>query len=135
MNAFIADLTNQPGEFAKVTEAIAIKGIDITAFSGVASGGSGTVALCTNDEAGTRRALNEAHVKWHEVELVRVSLANKPGALADATRRLANSGINVEAALPIGMAGDKVIVAFATDDPAKTRSVLGERVAVGASSH
>ena len=34
MNAFIVDLENKPAELAKVAEAIAEKGIDITGFSG-----------------------------------------------------------------------------------------------------
>src|SRR6266436_4472948 len=58
MNIFIVDLKHQPGELAKATEAIAQKGINVTAFSGVTCGGSGTIALLTSDDAGTRRALN-----------------------------------------------------------------------------
>ena len=41
MNVFIVELQNQPGELARVTEAVAAKGIDIRAFSGVTSGGTG----------------------------------------------------------------------------------------------
>jgi hypothetical protein len=134
MNVFIADLKNQPGELANVTEAISSKGIDITAFSGLASGGTGTVALVTTDDAGTRRALSEAHVKAHEVELVTTTPANRPGSLAEVARRLANAGINVEAAFPTRMADGQMALAFATDNPVKARSLLGERVPVGASS-
>ena len=43
MNAFIVDLKNKPAELAKVTEAIAQKGIDITGFSGSTCGDNGTV--------------------------------------------------------------------------------------------
>ncbi|MGH2407116.1 MAG: hypothetical protein ACRDF7_03410 [Candidatus Limnocylindrales bacterium] len=133
MNVFITDLRNQPGELAKVTEAIAAKGIDITAFGAVATGTTGTVALVTNDEAGTRRALNEAHIKTHEVELVTAPVPNGAGSLADVSRRLANLGINVEAAFPTRTPDGQWAIAFATSDPAKARSMLGERVAVGAS--
>jgi hypothetical protein len=47
-------------------------------------------------------------------------------------RRLADAGINIEAALPTGMEGGKVSVAFATDDPSKARQLIGQQVAVGA---
>lgn len=125
MNAFIVELTNKPGELARVTEAIAQKGINIEGFAGATAGGAGTVVIVTNDEAGTRRALGEAGAKAREVELVMASLDHVPGSLAAAARKLADAGINIEAAMPTGMAGDKVTVSFATDNPAKTREILG----------
>ena len=76
MNIFILDLKHQPGELAKATEAIAKKGIDITAFSGVTCGGSGTVALLTNDEVGARRALTEAGYHARELEVVTTTFGN-----------------------------------------------------------
>ena len=124
MNAFIVDLSNQPGELAKITEAIAHKGINITSFSGVTCGGSGAIALLTNDEAGTRRALGDAGYRAREIEVVTASLEHRPGTLAEVARKLADAGINIEAALPTGMVGSNVTVAFATDQPAKARSLL-----------
>ena len=59
------------------------------------------------------------------------SLENKPGTLAEATGKLAKAGINIEAAMPVGMAGDKVSLAFATDQPAKAREVLSSLNAPG----
>ena len=125
MNVFIVGLKDQPGELARVAEAVARKGIDITAFSGVTWGGNGTVALLTSDEASTRAALSEGGFDVREVEVATVSLENKPGSLAAAARKLADAGINLEAALPTGMAGATVMVAFATDQPARAQSVLG----------
>jgi hypothetical protein len=125
MNAFIVDLMNKPGELARLTEAIAQKGINITGFAGATAGGAGTVVLVTNDEAGTRNALSEKGFRAREMELVMASLANTPGSLAAAAKKLGDAGINVEAALPTGMSGDNVSIAFATDQPAKARELLG----------
>ncbi len=125
MTLFLIDLKDQPGELARVAEAIADKGINIEAVSGLASGGNGTVAIMTNDEAGTRSALSEAGCQTREVEIATASLEHKPGTLAGAARKLADAGINIIAALPIGMAEGKVGVAFATDQPAKAREILG----------
>ena len=125
MNAFIVELTNKPGELARVTEAIAQKGINIEGFAGATAGGAGTVVIVTNDDAGTRRALSDAGTNAREVELVMASLDHVPGSLAAATRKLADAGINIEAAMPTGMTGDKVTVSFATDNPAKAREILG----------
>lgn len=131
MNAFIVDLTNKPGELARVADAIAQKGINIEAFAGATAGGAGSVVLVTNDEAGTRRALADAGCTSREVELVMASLEHAPGSLAAATKKLADAGINIEAAMPTGMAGDKVTVSFATDNPAKAREILGASQAAG----
>ena len=125
MNVFIVELNDQPGELARVAEAIARKGFDITGFSGATSGGRGTVALLTSDEAGTRAALGDGGFNAREVEVATVSLVHQPGALAEAARKLADAGINVEAALQNGIAGANVTVAFATDQPARAQSVLG----------
>ena len=131
MNIFIVDLKHQPGELAKAAEAIAQKGIDITAFSGVTCGGSGTVALLTNDDVGARRALSDAGYRARELEVVTTTIDNAPGTLAKTARKLADAGISIEAALPTGMSGGKVTLAFATDNPAKAQSVLGSREPVG----
>jgi hypothetical protein len=125
MNIFILDLAHKPGELAKATEAIAQKGINITAFSGLTCGGSGSVAIVTNDEMGTRKALGEAGYKAKELEVVTAAIEDKPGALAQTARKLADAGVNIEAAMPTGMTGGKVTVAFATDNPAKARTVIG----------
>ena len=131
MNAFIVELSNKPGELARVAEAIAQKGINIEGFAGATAGGAGAVVLVTNDEAGTRRALADAGCKSREVELVMASLDHAPGSLAAAARKLADAGVNIEAAMPTGMAGDKVTDSFATDNPAKAREILGASAAAG----
>ena len=132
MNIFIVDLKHQPGELAKATEALAQKGINITAFSGITCGGNGTIALLTNDEAGARRALAEAGYRARELEAVSTTIGHTPGTLAATAKKLADAGINIEVALPTSMADGKVTLAFAVDQPAKARGILGagEPVAV-----
>lgn len=133
MNVFIVDLKHQPGELAKAAEAIALKGINITAFSGLTCGDHGQIALLTNDEAGTRKALSEAGFSVREVEVVSTTLEHSPGTLAAAARKLADAGISVEVALPTVMSGGNVTLAFATDQPARARTVLGSADPVGLS--
>src|SRR5258708_20975898 len=88
MNTFIVDLKQRPGELAKLAESIAAKGIDITSFSGVTCGDSGSVALVTNDEAGTRRALPGAGFHSPELLPVTAPLPNVPGSLPAFPRHL-----------------------------------------------
>ncbi len=131
MDGFIVDIKNKPGELARVAEAIAEKGIDITGFTGATCGDSGSLVLITNDEAGTRRALTDGKWTHRSIELVGASMENKPGTLAAITRKLANAGVNIEAAMPTGMSGNKIQIAFATDNAAKAREALGESALVG----
>jgi hypothetical protein len=131
MNIFIVDLKHKPGELAKATEAIAQKGLNITAFSGSTCGDCGAIALLTDDEAGARRALSAAGFKAREVEAVSTTLEHSPGSLAKMARKLADAGVNIEAALPTAMSGGNVTLAFATDQPAKARGVLGATEPVG----
>lgn len=131
MNAFIVDLKNKPAELAKVTEAIAQHGIDITGFSGSTCGDNGTVTLVTNDDAATHRALTDGQWKFRSIELVQASVADRPGSLAEVARRLAKAGVNIEAAFPISMAAGNVHVAFATDNPTKAKEALGTLVGSG----
>jgi hypothetical protein len=125
MHAFIVDLKHQPGELATAAEAIARKGVNITAFSGITCGGSGTVALLTDDDVETRRSLSEGGYHARELEVIPVELSNSPGALAKTARKLADAGINIEVAFPVSMHDGKVTLAFGVDQPSKARGILG----------
>jgi hypothetical protein len=131
MNAFLVELENKPGELARVAEAIAAKGVNIEGMSGSTCGSSGTVVLITDDDAGTRSALGEANCSFREAEVVETTMSHRPGSLARTARRLADAGVNVEAAFPIGMQGDEVSVAIVTDDPARARQSLSGATAAG----
>lgn len=124
MNAFLIELDNKVGELARITEAIAAKGVNITAVSGSTCGGSGSVAIMGDDEAAMRAAIQETRSSFRELEVTEAAIANTPGMLAKAARRLADGGVNIEALLPIGMKGNDVTVGFVTSDPAKARTIL-----------
>lgn len=124
MQAFLVELANKPGELADVAEALAAKGINITAISGTACGDGGRAAIMTSDEATTRTALDATGHKYTVLDAADTALRDEPGSLAKAARRLAEEGINIEAIMPIGMEGNEIHVAFVTSDAAKARQVL-----------
>ena len=132
MNVFIVDLKHMPGELANLAEAIARKGANITGFSGTTCGGSGQVALLTDDNVEARHAIAEGGYHARELEIVPVTLSNSPGALAKVARKLGDNGINIEAALPLHMDDGKARIGFAVDQPAKAMAVLGLTDPVGA---
>ena len=124
MNAFLVELENKPGELARVTEAIAAKGIDINGVSGSTCGSSGSVALMTDNDDATRTALQDAGAKFREMEATQAAIAHGPrfagqGLPAAGRRRGQHRGL-----MPTGMEGDHVMVAFVTGDPAKARQIL-----------
>jgi hypothetical protein len=130
LHAFIVDLKNRPGELAKVTEAIAKKSVNLTGFTGAQCGDGATLVLTATDEPGIRGALRDGAYSFREVELVTAALPDEPGALAKVARRLADAGVNIDAAMPTGMSGGSVHVAFATNDPTKTKEAIKEWLAM-----
>jgi hypothetical protein len=131
MIAFLVELENRVGSLAEVTEAIAERGINVTGGAGMACGDSGRFVLSTNDEAATRRVLLGRGFKFREIELVPITLADTPGTLARTCRALADAKINIEAAFPMGATGERGTIAFATDDPARTRAILSQKTLTG----
>ncbi len=125
MRAFIVTLVNQPGSLADVTEAIAARGVDLATGAGFAMGDTGGFAFIPNDEAGARAALDGAGIPYREIEIVPASVPNRAGGLAGLARRLADAGVNVELAIPTGMANGNVTVAIGTSDPERAMSVIG----------
>lgn len=126
MKAFVIELENRPGELARVTEAIAERGINITAVAGGTAGQKGAIGLMTNDEPGTKSALETAGIAAKAIEVIGINLAHQPGTLAAAARRLANAGVNIELLLPTDLEGSEVSVALGVDNIEKAREALGE---------
>jgi hypothetical protein len=126
MHAFLVELDNKAGELARITEAIAAKGIDIQGLSGSTCGSSGSLALMTDDEARTRQVLTDKGAKFRELEVTQASVGQAPGSLAKVARRLADAGVNIEALMPTGMTGNEVTIAFVTSDSAKAKTVLAQ---------
>jgi hypothetical protein len=131
MIAFLIDLANRPGTVADVTAVIAERGINITGGAGIGSGTTGHLVVTTNDEAATRRVLLGGAYKFHEIEIVPLTIADTPGAFAKACRALADAGINIQAAFLMVATGERNTMAFATDDPVKARSILGQKSLAG----
>lgn len=126
MHVFIIAPQNRPGTLASALEGIAQRGVNVITGGGAASGDSAAIAIQTNDDEGTRAALQASGVPFREVEAVAAWLDDRPGTLADAARRLGNAGVNIEALFPIGMESGKVGILFAVDNASAAGAALGE---------
>jgi hypothetical protein len=132
MNAFIIELQDRPGALADIADAIAEKGINIAGIAGATGGGGGAIALVTNDEAGTRSVLDASGIRYRQVALATASLEDKPGVLAEASRKLANAGVNIEAIIPTGMQAGRITIAFGVDNIEAAKSALSQYAGVSA---
>lgn len=128
MLAFIVESENRPGEIARVCEALAEQDINITSVACVAWGERGAFGLMTTDVPGTRDAFDRAGVTYREIDAVEFRLPDRPGTLADASRKLADAGVNVELLAATGMSGGEVTLVVGVDNVPMAQRALGSAV-------
>jgi len=88
---------DQPGVLAGMGEAIGRAGINISGICGVAAGPGSVVHLLVEDAAATRAALEGAGFgAVEEREVLVVDIADRPGALGETARKIADAGVNIE---------------------------------------
>lgn len=119
-------LTNNPGDLARVAQALASRGVNIKALAGISIGGVATARILPDDIVVARSAFEAANIRFTESEVHLVLLENKAGVLANVTSRLGEAGINLDAIYVTGIADDLVELAVATDNPKKTKKILEE---------
>jgi hypothetical protein len=119
-------LTNKPGDLARVAEALARRGVNIKALAALTVDGMAMARILPDDIVVARAALEAAHIRFTEGEVHLVLLENKAGVLANVTNRLGDAGVNLEAIYVTGVADDLVELAVVSDNPKKTKKVLEE---------
>ena len=119
-------LTNHPGDLARVAQALARRGVNIKALAGLSIGGVAMARILPDDIVVARSAFEAANIRFTESEVHLVLLENNPGVLANVTNRLGDAGINLEAIYVTGITEDLVELAIVSDNPKKTKKVLEE---------
>ncbi len=89
---------SKPGVLAKVSDALAKAGVNITGLCAGEAAGRGKIRLVVSDLARAKQALAAAKIRCSEEPALMLSLADRPGALADVASRLAAAKINVKCA-------------------------------------
>ena len=59
---------------------------------------------------------------------MQAQIDDKPGAIADAAKRLGDAGVNIELIAPTGMDGQKFTIAFGVDNSDAAKAALGDLV-------
>ena len=93
----VIDIENSPGALAEVAAAISDAGVNIAAATCLGAGGRAELHILVPHAEAAKHALAISHVGVsREREVVVVEVEDRPGVLADLTRRIAKAGVNLD---------------------------------------
>jgi hypothetical protein len=109
---------DQPGVLARMGEVMGAAGIDIAGISAFTGEGKGLVHLLVEDADAALKVLADAGFDVRAArEVLVVPVDDRPGALGELCRRLADGGVNVEQAYTAG--GSRIVLAVDDIDTAR----------------
>ena len=119
-------LESKPGVLAKISQALAGAGVNITAICAAETAGRGKIRMVVSDPARAKEALPAAKLRCGEEPALMVTLEDRPGALARVAEKLAAAKINIKCAYATtgGMGGSTTVV-LSVSNVDKAASVLG----------
>ena len=127
MSVFTVDLKNQPGELARLCEAMAGRGVNLI-LCATTRGDDATVAFIADDETSAETALAGAGIGYKRRPALTIRMENQPGAGAATFRKLAGVGVNADLLVPLRVSDDLFFAVICVDDLDKARRVLGVQV-------
>ena len=127
MSVFTVDLKNEPGELARLCEAMAGHGVNMI-LCATTREETGTVAFIADDEANAQAALTDATIGYTTRTALTIRMENQPGAGAATFRKLADAGVNTDLLVPVRVSDDLFFAVICVDDQDKARRALGVQV-------
>ncbi len=119
---------DKPGALAKITDALALKGYNISGVSTESMGDVFVVRFVADSDDGIAEALKSKDFHVLENAAFCMQLANKPGQLSEIAKSLGDSGVNVRHAYcTTSGAGAKLVLTC--DDPDKAYKILAKLAA------
>ena len=93
----VIDIENTPGALAEVAAAISDAGVNIAAATCIGPGERAEVHILVPHAEAARHSLAISHLAVsREREVVVVNVEDRPGVLADLTRRIARAGVDLD---------------------------------------
>ena len=93
----VIDIENTPGSLAEVAAAISDAGVNIAAATCIGTGDRAEVHILVKHAEAARHSLAISHVAvTREREVVVVDVEDRPGVLADLTRKIAKAGVDLD---------------------------------------
>jgi len=91
------DIQNVPGALAEVAAAISDAGVNIAAATCIGTGDTAELHILVKHGEAARHVLAISHVAVsREREVVVVEVEDRPGVLADLTRKIAKAGVDLD---------------------------------------
>jgi hypothetical protein len=119
-------LESKPGVLAKVCQALAGAGVNITAICAAETAGRGKIRMVVSDPARAKEALKAAKLRCGEEQALVVTLEDRPGALARAAEKLGAAKVNIKCAYATtGGAGGGVTVVLSVSNVDKAAALVG----------
>ena len=93
----VIDIENTPGALAGVAAAISDAGVNIAAATCVGTGDRAELHILVPHAEAARHLLAISHIAvTREREVVVINVEDRPGVLADLTRKIAKAGVNLD---------------------------------------
>ena len=93
----VIDIENTPGALAEVAAAISDAGVNISAATCIGPGDRAEVHILVPHAEAAKHALAISHLAvTREREVVVVDVQDRPGVLADLTRKIARAGVDLD---------------------------------------
>jgi hypothetical protein len=93
----VIDIENTPGALAEVAAAISDAGVNIAAATCIGTGEQAELHILVPHAGAVRRLLGISHLAVsREREVVVVDVEDRPGVLADLTRKIARAGVDLD---------------------------------------
>jgi hypothetical protein len=124
MKDFAFRVGHRPGELAQVAAMLARYGVNIKSLAALAVDGRATVHILPDEPEPARAALTKHGIPFEETAIVSVLLENRAGELARVSRKLGESGVNLQALYVTGLVDNLVELAIVADDPEKARQAI-----------
>ena len=119
-------LENRPGALSELCDVLAESKINIEALLLEGSVDFGNIRLHVNTPRKAEKALRDAGYQYRIAEALTIKLSNEPGALSEATKKLAKAKVNIDALFGTTAPGtDEAEFVFMVSDVEKARKVLG----------
>jgi hypothetical protein len=93
----VIDIENTPGALAEVAAAISDAGVNIAAATCIGGGRQAELHILVPHAEAAKHSLAISHVAVNrEREVVVVDVEDRPGVLADLTRKIAKAGVDLD---------------------------------------
>jgi len=115
---------NRTGVLAEVTDVLARKGISISSISADTLGSEGLIHIDLEDADPAVAALTAAGYQTVTEDVLLARIADKPGAVAELSRRLLDARLDIRALNMVQRQEGWAVIAVSTNDNAAARKVL-----------